>query len=94
MKTVIVVGVAVLSLLPFNMSFAAEQKVTLEVSGMTCASCPYIVKNTLASVDGVKNVNVSFKKKQAVVTFDDQETQTTTLTKATASAGFPSKVME
>ncbi len=46
-------------------ALAAEQTVTLAVKNMTCASCPYIVKQSLAAVSGVSDVKVSFKKKNS-----------------------------
>src|SRR3546814_12828518 len=62
---------------------AAERTVTLNVEGMTCASCPYIVRQSLASVDGVVAVDVSFDDKIAVVTFDDSKAEAADLTQAT-----------
>jgi len=69
---------------------AVEQTVTLAVQNMTCASCPYIVKKTLAAVPGVKTAEVSFSAKTATVTFDDEKASVEALTKATANAGYPS----
>ena len=70
---------------------AAEQTVTLKVGNLYCASCPYIVKKTLAAIPGVKTVNVSFKEKTAVVIFDDNQTNVAALIDATSNMGFPSK---
>lgn len=81
-------------LLAGTAAFAGEQTVTLTVSGMTCASCPYIVKQTLASVDGVTAVNVSFADQSAVVTYDDGKTEVAALTLATGDMGFPSTLKE
>jgi mercuric ion binding protein len=81
-------------LLAATSAFAGEQTVTLEVSGMTCASCPYIVKQTLATVDGVTAVDVSFAEKSAVVTYDDGKTEVAALTLATSNMGFPSSLKE
>ena len=75
-------------------ALTAQRSVTLAVDGMTCASCPYIVKQTLAGVPGVSDVTVSFKKKTAVVAFDDSKTNTAALTTATTNVGFPSRVIE
>ncbi len=75
-------------------ALAAQRSVTLAVDGMTCASCPYIVKQTLAGVSGVSDVTVSFKKKTAVVVFDDSKTNTAALRTATTNVGFPSRVIE
>ncbi len=72
-------------------ALAAERTVTLSIKGMTCAACPFIVKKSLTSVDGVKKASVSLKKKTAVVTYDDAKTGVKALTAATAGAGFPSE---
>ena len=69
---------------------AAEQTVTLNVP-MWCASCPYIVKRTLAEVPGVLDVNVSYDDQVAIVRFDDDKTDVSALTQATADVGFPSE---
>ena len=72
--------------------FAAPQTVTLAVQGMTCAACPITVKQSLKKVNGVLKTDVSFEKKHAVVSFDDQKTNVQALTRATTDAGFPSTV--
>ena len=82
------------SLLAVGSAFAAEQTVVLKVDGMTCASCPYIVKETLAAVDGVAAVEVSFADKSAVVTYDDSLTELAALTQATTDMGFPSSLKD
>lgn len=74
--------------------WAAPQTVTLSVPGMTCAACPITVKKALTRVDGVSKAEVSFNKRQAVVTYDDTKTDVETLTRATADAGYPSAVKE
>ncbi|WP_024973300.1 mercury resistance system periplasmic binding protein MerP [Ralstonia pickettii] len=72
--------------------WAATQSVTLAVPGMTCATCPITVKHALSKVNGVSKVDVSFEKREAVVTFDDAKTNVQALTNATANAGYPSSV--
>lgn len=71
-------------------ALAATKTVTLAVPSMTCPVCPITVKKALKSVSGVSKVDVSFAKKEAVVTFDDAKTSVGALTKATANAGYPS----
>ncbi len=71
---------------------AAEKTVTLSVDNMTCASCPYIVKESLAAIPGVKSVDVFLETQSAVVTFEDTETSEEVMTKATTDAGYPSQV--
>jgi len=64
--------------------------VTLSVPGMYCLACPYVVKQSLAKVGGVGQVNASFDTKIATVTYDDQKTNVAALIAATAQAGYPS----
>lgn len=73
-------------------AWAAIQTVTLSVPGMTCAACPFTVKKALSKVDGVQEINVRYKKLEAVVTFDDAKTTVEALTKATENAGYPASV--
>lgn len=73
-------------------AWAAMQTVTLSVPGMTCAACPITVKKALSKVEGVSQVDVTFEKREAVVTFDDAKANVQKLTKATEDAGYPSSV--
>ncbi|MCY1274639.1 mercuric transport protein periplasmic component [compost metagenome] len=74
-------------------AWAAVQTVTLSVPGMTCAACPITVKKALTKVEGVRQVDVSFDKREAVVTFDDAKTSVQKLTEATTNAGYPSSAV-
>lgn len=72
--------------------WAATQTVTLSVPGMTCSTCPITVKKAISKIEGVSKTDVSFDKREAIVTFDDAKTPVQTLTKATEDAGYPSSV--
>lgn len=71
---------------------AAERTVTLGVENMYCAACPHIVRQTLASVPGVRRVEVSYRTRTATVIFDDARTDVAALTTATAAAGYPASL--
>jgi mercuric ion binding protein len=71
-------------------AMAAEKTVTLAVDNMYCSACPHIVKQSLAKITGVGEVAVSYEKKTATVTYDDQQTTLAALTAATTQAGYPS----
>ena len=73
-------------------AFAAVRTVTLSVPGMYCEVCPITVRKALEKVPGVSKVNVSFEKKEAVVTFDDAKTTIKALEDATFEAGYESTV--
>ena len=94
MKKIFVASAIAVAILINGHALAAQRSVTLAVDGMTCASCPYIVKQTLAGVPGGNRVEVSFKEKKATVTYDDSKTSIAALTAATANVGFPSRLIE
>ena len=81
-------------LLLVGSAWAETKTVTLDVPGMTCATCPIVVKKALTKVDGVTTVDVDLEELQAVVTFDDARTTVEALTTATTEAGYPSTVKE
>ena len=85
-------ALAIASTLPSaGTAMAAERTVTLAVKGMYCSACPYVVKQSLTKVSGVGNVVVSYEKKIATVTYDDQKTSIADLTAATPQTGYPSQ---
>src|SRR5262245_35104135 len=71
-------------------AMAAEKTVTLAVDNMYCSACPYTVKQSLTKVAGVNEVTVSYEKKTAIISFDDQKTTVAALTVTTTHAGYPS----
>lgn len=73
---------------------AAERSVTLEVEGMTCASCPYMVRQALLDVEGVISAEVSYERERARVAYDDEVADVDDLTRATGAIGFPSQPVE
>jgi mercuric ion binding protein len=75
-------------------AWASTQTVILSVPGMTCAACPITVKQALTKVDGVTKTDVSFERREAIVTFDDAKTSVQALTEATKNAGYPSTAVK
>ena len=72
-------------------AYASTRTVTLDVPGMTCPTCPITIDKALKNISGVEKVDIRFKQKQAVVTYDDAKTNVQALVKATTNAGYPSK---
>jgi len=83
-------GVALFML--FTAASVAPKTVTLSVPGMSCATCPITIKKALTRVQGVSRVEVSYEKREAVVTYDDATTSVEALIRATSDAGYPSTV--
>lgn len=61
------------SLLTAGSAVAAERTVTPAVDNVHCNLCPGIVKKSLAKVDDVTQVGVSFEKETATFTCDDKK---------------------
>ncbi len=98
MRRLVAIAALVLGILASGSAFAGEQWVTLRVENMFCASCPFIVKQTLANVPGVSHVEVSYEEETAVamatVVYEDKETDAAALASATSDVGFPSTVIQ
>lgn len=86
----LLIAVALYGLTGFTL--AAPKTVRLNVPGMTCSLCPITVKKALEKVNGVSKVNVSYEKKEAIVTFDDERIGPDALMQATRNAGYPSTI--
>ncbi len=65
------------------------QKVTLDVKGMHCASCPLTVKVVLKKQPGVDEVRMDAEKHLAEVKFDPAKVSPEQLAKAVTEAGYP-----
>ena len=76
-----------------HVALAAETvSATLEVKGMTCASCPLTVKQLLKKQPGVTEASVDYKLQIARIAFDPDKTQPERLAKAVTDIGFPTTV--
>lgn len=72
---------------------AAEQTIKLSVPGMTCASCPFIIKKAISEIKGVKLVEATLEDRTATVTFDDTVVSIKAITQATMNVGYESSVI-
>ena len=64
---------------------------TLKVEGMMCMHCVSHVKKALEAVEGVRSVDVSLEKKQAVVTLA-HEVADQALVDAVKAAGYEAAI--
>ena len=61
---------------------------TLEIGGMTCASCVGRVQKALARVNGVVTASVNLATETAAITFDPETVDTASLAAAVEKAGY------
>jgi Cu+-exporting ATPase len=67
---------------------SAQDKVTIPVSGMTCAACSGRVQRALSKQPGVQNANVNLMLRNATVEFDPSSTSPGTLVDAIRATGY------
>ena len=87
-----VVAGACAALLSFAAIASDLQSTTLDVQGMTCASCPLTVKQVLKKVPGVSDVSVDYKTHSAAIKFDPEKTGPDQLAKVVTDIGYPTTV--
>jgi mercuric ion binding protein len=94
MKQILLPAIALAMMVMANASEAEERTVMLKLDNFGCASCAFIIQNTLASIPGVTDCKVSYRQKTASVTYDDAKADVAALTAATADLGFPSRLVQ
>jgi copper chaperone CopZ len=67
-------------------------KTEFNIEGMHCDSCAVDIKETLELTAGVHEVDVTFKRKTAIVDFDDEIVQPSTLIKKIQDLGYTATV--
>jgi mercuric ion binding protein len=75
-KKTIILAVALLLMCGYYVE-AAEQKVIMEIEGLTCALCPIAVKKALSKVDGVRDITISQDDEKAWLIVQDSVTDET-----------------
>ncbi len=64
------------------------QKISIPVSGMTCANCAMSIARSVKKLQGITEVNVNFASEQAVVSFDSQTVTLRDIIEKIRKAGF------
>lgn len=68
--------------------YNVEQKITLDIKGMTCASCVNRIEKSLKKNDGVIDASVNLATEKASVSFDDKSLDSTKLINIISAAGY------
>ena len=72
--------------------FPEAKLLTLQVSGMTCASCQAHVQHALEGLSAVESANVNLITGQAFVRFDPKQADVDDVVKVVADAGYEARV--
>lgn len=65
-----------------------NEKVTLKIGGMTCATCVKTVENSLRKLDGIVDLNVNLGAEKAYITYNPKITTVAEMRKAIEEAGY------
>lgn len=69
----------------------APATIPLAIEGMTCTGCEKPIMEALQKLDGVKSAAVSYKKDEALVTYDPAKVTKEQLIAAVKGAGYKAK---
>jgi Cu+-exporting ATPase len=66
----------------------SDDKITLPVTGMTCANCAMNIERTVKKLNGVSDVRVNFAAEQAAISFDPARLQVKDVIAKINSSGY------
>jgi Cu+-exporting ATPase len=75
-----------------RMPTASPERVTIPVTGMTCAACQSFIQKSLAGQAGVRDASVNLMLNNATVTFDPAVTSTSVLVDTIRSTGYGAEI--
>jgi copper chaperone CopZ len=67
-------------------------KAEFNIEGMHCDSCAADIKETLEETAGVRGADVTFKRKTAIVDFDEETVQQSTIIKKIQDLGYTATI--
>jgi Cu+-exporting ATPase len=73
-------------------SSVSPERVTIPVTGMTCAACQSFIQRTLTSQVGVQDAAVNLMMHNATVTFDPGVTSVATLVNSIQGTGYGAEI--
>jgi Cu+-exporting ATPase len=65
-----------------------SQRITIPISGMTCAACQSFIQRTLSAQSGVQDASVNLMLNNAAITFDSRLTSPPTLVESIRATGY------
>lgn len=68
-----------------------ENKLTLQIEGMTCASCAKLIEKSLNKAKGVSQANINFATEKAHITYSPSKINVNELIKIVENAGYSAK---
>lgn len=79
---------------PMGSGHDSSKRVSLSLFGMHCSSCANLIERSLKKVPGVKQANVNFAAEKALVVFDENTAEVSSLKQAVAKAGYKAEEVD
>ncbi len=77
---------------------AVERTITIEVTGLTCPSCPYIASQAIESVESAQVIDGEYNEEEQlavfIVTYDDELTTAEEVAAAPAEYGYEGRILD
>ena len=64
------------------------KEIKLNIEGMHCTGCSSRLEKVLNNTDGVESATVSFEKKQAIITYNESQTDIEQIKQIIQDTGF------
>ena len=64
------------------------KEIKLKIEGMHCTGCSSRLEKVLNNTDGVESATVSFEKKQAIITYNESQTDIEQIKHIIQDTGF------
>ena len=64
------------------------KEIKLKIEGMHCTGCSSRLEKVLNNTDGVESATVSFEKKQAIITYNESQTDIEHIKQIIQDTGF------
>ena len=64
------------------------KEIKLKIEGMHCTGCSSRLEKVLNNTDGVESSTVSFEKKQAIITYNESQTDIEQIKQIIQDTGF------
>ncbi len=68
--------------------------ITFQIEGMHCGSCETLIKDELAEIQGITDIQVSYKTGKGMLKLDSQKSNTTDIIAAISNAGYTARILD
>lgn len=91
-KLILTAGLISLITISAQNVLAQEQMVTIQVTGMTCGTCPISVRHRAMQMKGVRSASVDINTSLATVVYEDTQQSPQAIAQAITQLGYPARV--